>query len=540
MKKYTIGIDFGTLSARAVVVDCVNAKTVGECTVPYPHGVMDKQLPCGKPLAVNYALQHPDDYLFSLKQSISGALSSASLSASEVAALCIDFTSCTVVAHKLDGTPVCNIDGFESDPHAYVKLWKHHGAGKEAADFLAAARKNNEPWLKNHGDQVSSEWMFPKILETYRNSRNVYDAADRFSEAADWLSLLLTGVETHSAPFAGNKSFYEGFYPSAEFFESVEEGFGSVIGTKVPLETAPVLSSVGNIDSRGAQLSGLCEGTLVCAPQLDAHSALLALGITRPGTLMLILGTSGCYILHDEQNVFVPGICACVKDGVIPGLSTYEAGISSCGDHLDWFVNNCVPADYKNEADRLGVSIHKYLRDKIKSAPASKSDIIAMNWFNGNRCPLSDPDLSGMFVGITLTTRPEQLYRALIEGIAFQTRIILERYSDAGIEVNDIIASGGIAKKDDMLMQILSDVTGRTIRVANDSQTAALGVAVYAATCAGIYQDINRASQAMKVDADVVYTPSGEDYSELFEIYKKLHYNKDLHNIMHTLKARSK
>lgn len=534
--RYVIGIDFGTLSSRTAVVDPTCGKVLGEATVNYPHGVMDDTLPCGTKVPSAAALQHPDDYLYALKTGIASALENANVQPADVCALSMDFTSCTVVAHKLDGTPVCDIPGFASDPHAYVKLWKSHSAAQEARDFFAVAQAQNQPFLKNHGDQVSSEWMFPKILETYRHSRKVYDAADRFSEAADWLSLMLTGVETHSAPFAGNKAFFEDSYPSADFFEAVEPGFGSVVGDKVLPTTAPILSTIGKLDERGAALSGLCVGTVVAAPQIDAHCSMPALGITRPGSLMLILGTSGCYILHHKDTIFVPGICACVKDSVIPDLCTYEAGIASCGDHLDWFIHNCVPASYEEKARELGMSMHQYLRSLIQDKPVGEGGLIALNWFNGNRCPLSDSDLSGVILGMTLTTRPEQIYRALIEGIAFQTAIILENYAAAGICVDTVIASGGIAKKDSMLMQILSDVTGKTIRVANDSQTSAIGAAIYAAVAAGLYPDIHTASKHMQVAADKVYTPSGADYSTLFNVYKRLHNDSQLQDTLHTLK----
>lgn len=541
--KYTIGIDFGTLSARAVVADPNSGAIVGECTFEYPHGVMDSSIPCGAPLPPAFALQHPDDYLLALKQSISGALASAGLTPDSVCALGIDFTSCTVVAHKADGTPMCRL--FPDDPHAYVKLWKHHGAQREADDLYAAAVSRNEPWLQGCGCQVSSEWLFPKVLETYRRSPELYAATDRFSEGGDWLSLMLTGKESHSAPFAGNKAFYtaQNGYPSPDFFESVERGFGDVVGTKVCPDTVPVASAVGLLDACGAQLSGLPVGTVLCAPQLDAHVSLLSLGITAPGTLMLILGTSGCYVLHHDEQLPISGICASVKDGVIPGLCTYEAGIVSCGDHLDWFVKNCVPEGYTAKARALGVSVHKYLRDKAKKLSVGQSGLVALNWFNGNRCPLSDSDLSGLVVGMTLTTRPEEIYRALIEGVVFQTAIIIDGYKKGGISVNDMIASGGIAQKDDMLMQMLADVTATPIRVANDSQTAALGAAIYAATAAGLYPSVTAAASAMSIGADTVYTPDPErkkQYDKLFAVYKQLHDNKELHQIMHTLKkARS-
>ena len=539
--EYVIGIDFGTLSARAVVVNCDSGKVVSEATCNYPHGVMDVALPDGTPLPPDYALQHPDDYLFSLKTSVAQALSSANVSADDVKALGIDFTACTMLGHKLDGTPICSDPRYASDPHAYAKLWKHHGAKNEASDLYRVAKQRGEKWLSYCGDQVSTEWMFPKILETYRQSPSVYDESERFSEAADWLSLMLTGVESHSAAFAGNKAFWhvDYGYPDADYFEQVEKGFGTVIGTKVSPDTAPILTSVGEIDERGAEISGLKVGTVVACPQLDAHSSLISLGIIGPEALMLVLGTSGCYIINHKDQLDISGICASVKNSVIPGLCTYEASIASCGDHLDWFVKNCVPEAYYTEAKSLGVPIHKYLRDKAKKLRVGESGLLALSWFNGNRSPLSDAALSGMIMGITLTTRPEEIYRALIEGVVFQTAIVLERYTTNGININSIIASGGIAKKDEMFMQMLADVLNKPICVANETQTAALGGAVYAAVVAGIYPDLDTAADNMRIGADVCYTPNPEthaSYMQLFDLYRTLHDNNMVHDIMHTLK----
>jgi len=540
--KYVIGIDFGTLSARAVVVDTVSGKVVGEATCNYPHGVMDVALPDGTPLPPDFALQHPDDYLFSLKTSIGEALANAGADAKNVVALGIDFTACTMLAHTLDGTPICSYPEFKSDPHAYVKLWKHHGAKKEAQDLYNIAKQRNEKWLKYCGNQVSSEWLFPKILETYRQSRSVYDKTERFSEAADWLSLMLTGKETHSSAFAGNKAFWneDDGYPSAEYFEAVESGFGNIIGTKVSPDTSPIATSVGKIDARGAELSGLEVGTVVACPQLDAHMSMLSLDITEPGTLMMILGTSGCYILNHRDQLDVSGICASVKNSVIPGLCTYEAGIASCGDHLDWFVKNCIPETYITEAKSREVSIHKYLREKAKKLTVGESGLIALNWFNGNRCPLSDTALSGLVMGMTLTTSPEEIYRALIEGIVFQSAIVLERYTKSGIEIDKIIASGGIAKKDDMFMQILADVLNKPIFVANETQTGAAGGAVYASVAAGIYPDVQTAAKTIRIGADVCYTPDKDNhrrYIQLLEMYRELHDSNLIRETMHRLKG---
>ncbi len=528
--QYTIGIDFGTLSARAVVLSLLEKKVVSSCTVDYPHGVMDKTLCDGTPLPPDFALQHPDDYLFALKKTISGALQSAGIKNTDVSAVCIDFTSCTVLAHLEDGTPLCNVDKFKSDPHAYVKLWKHHGAKKEAEQLEHLARECNAPWLKYYNNTVSSECFFAKVLESCRNSPELYDTAYRFSEAGDWLSYLLTGVDSHSVSFAGFKCFWDekDGYPSAQYLESVEPKFKNIIGTKVSQNVVPVGSCVGTVTDIGAALSGLAVGTKVVCPMIDAHSPMLALGITEPGTLMAVLGTSGCYIVHDTEQKSITGVSGSSVSSVIPDLCTYEAPLACFGDHLAWFTNLC------------GQS-HKQLTASASQLKIGESGLVALNWFNGNRCPLSDFSLSGLVAGLTLTTKPHEIYRALLEGAVFATAIIIEGYTAAGIEINNIIATGGIAQKNELLMQILADVLNRPIFVSNSAESAAHGDAIYAAYACGAYPTLQSAASALCSPAQKQYIPNPEShkkYLPLFNIYKTLHnhFGVDNADIMHTLK----
>jgi len=523
--KYTIGIDFGTLSARAVVMCLSSKKVISSCTAAYPNGVIDTALH-GKPLPPDYALQDPNDYLFVLKKVITGVLNDAGICNTDVEAICIDFTSCTVLPHLADGTPLCNIDGFESDPHAYVKLWKHHGAKEEAAELERVALERNEPWLKYYNNTVSSECFFAKILETLRNSPYVYNKAYRFSEAGDWLSLLLTGQESHSASFAGFKSFWNGQFPSSEYLDAV--GLKDIIGTKVGDCVAPVGSCVGTVTESGAALSGLVVGTKVAAPVIDAHSPMPALNITESGTLMAVLGTSGCYIIHDTVQKAITGISGSSMSSVIPDICTYEAPLACFGDHLDWFTKIC------------GQS-HNDLTEKASRLKIGETGLVALNWFSGNRCPLSDFKLSGTILGITLTTKPHEIYRALVEAAVFATAIIIDGYISAGIEINNVVATGGIAKKNEFLVQMLSDVLNRPITVADAVESAAQGDAIYAAVVAGAYQTIHDAAADLGVQMLKSYTPDPDRHSQympLLDIYKKLHnhFGIDDKSVMYKLK----
>ena len=527
---YTIGLDFGTLSVRALLVDTHDGRAVAEATAVYPHGVMDASLPDGTPLPPRFALQHPQDYPDCMRSVLAEVLASASalgISPHEVAALGLDFTSCTMLPVDASGIPLCMDPAFASEPHAYVKLWKHHGATSEADELNALAASREEPWLPAYGGTVSCEWMLPKILETLRNAPRVYEAAHRFTEAADWLSLLLTGVETHAAAFAGYKGlWYNGEYPSKDFLTSLDPALTGLMGDKLSTRVDPVGGVAGRLNEYGATLTGLPAGTPVALPMIDAHAALPALGMTREGDLTVILGTSTCHILNARAAKDVTGICGYVKDGVIPDLCTYEAGQAAVGDLFDWFVTYCTPAVYTEAARAEGVSIHAYLRALAGRKAPGESGIVALDWWNGNRSILVDPTLTGVITGLTLATRPEDVYRALLEATAFGTRVILEQYQAFGLPIRRIMAAGGIARKDPLMMQIYADVLNCPIAVSEATQAGALGSAVYAAVAGGLYQTVTDAADAMAAKVERVYAPNAEAveaYERLYRRYREMH-----------------
>ena len=527
-KKYTIGIDFGTLSGRAVVVDTASGDVLGEAVYEYPHAVIENELPCGKKLPEMFALQHPEDYLKTLGYVIPEAMAKAGACKEDVKAVCVDFTCCTLIPIYEDGTPLCFDEKYKSEPHAYVKLWKHHASQPEADRIIEVAKKRGEEWLNIYGGKISSEWAFPKMLEVLHHAPEVYRDTYRFMEAADWISLVLTGKETHSTPFAGYKAMWntESGFPSKEYFAEVDPDFADVVGTKWCDKVDRMDGIAGLVNEKGAELTGLAVGTVVSMPMPDAHIAMYALNIVEDKELLFVIGTSSCHIINSKKKLDVPGICGYVKDGLVPGYYTYEAGQACVGDGFDRFVKNYVPESYTVEARERGISIHKFLREKAQGLKVGESGLIALTWFNGNRNILVDADLSGMIVGLKINTRPEEIYRAIIEGTAFGTRVIIDNYTEHGIEIGGICACGGISLKDEMLMQIYADVTNRPIRVTSTLQTASLGCAVYAAYAAGIYSSIPEAAKNMSKPAARVYYPDPENvklYDRLYAEYKKLH-----------------
>ena len=538
MKKYTIGIDFGTLSGRCVLVDCENGQEIAQAVCNYAHGVMDETLPTGRKLPPLFALQHPADYLEVLKTTVREVLQKAQILPEEVQGIGIDFTACTVLPVDKEGTPLCMRPEFENEPHAYVKLWKHHAAQSEADELNALAEKRKEPWLNAYGGRVSSEWALPKLLETLRNAPEVYAQTARFMEAADWLVSKLIGKEIHSLPFAGYKALYHNnTYPSNDFMTALDQGLDGVVGTKLSEKIADFSAPAGVLCREGADLTGLSVGTVVAVPQIDAHAAMPALQITGDGELMIIMGTSSCQIVNAKEQRDVSGICGYVPDGVIPGLVSYEAGQSAVGDIFDWFVKNCVPASYAEEAAEKNENLHTLLTEKAEKLAVGETGLVALDWFNGNRSVLDDSRLSGMILGLTLGTKPEHIYRALLEATAYGTKMILDTLA---FPVHTIKVAGGIANKNPLLMQIYADVLGRTIGVCQSTQAGALGSAIYAAVAAGVYTDFSQAAKAMGAPVAKTYTPDPENqkaYEKLYAEYVTLHdyFGRGGNEVMHRM-----
>ncbi len=522
-----IGVDFGTLSARAVLVDAENGKELCSAISEYEHAVLDKVLPSGKPLKAGTALQVPKDYIKSLSKAVKTVVSEAKADPCDIIGLGIDFTSSTMLPIFEDGTPLCESESFSDEPHAYVKLWKHRTADKEADEITELARKSSEKWIKSYGGRLSAELMLPKILETKRCAPKVYDAAYRFIEAADWLSLILTGKETASPVFAGYKALWsaENGYPSNEFFARL--GLDGIVGTKLFDSVSPsIAGSAGRLNEYGSALTGLPVGTVLALPMIDAHASLAGINATGSGEMVMIIGTSVCHILNSSEKNDVDGIFGYVKDGVFPGLYTYEAGQSAVGDMFDWFVKNSIPAAYEKEAAENGESIHSLLVRKAKDLGIGDSGIVALDWWSGNRSILADYSLKGMIYGLTMTSTPEEIYRALLESVTFGARVIFEQYTAFGIKIDKVTATGGIANKNELLMQIYADVLKRDIHIAESTQSGALGSAVYAAAAAGAYPSIEAAAAKFAKAPAKVYHPIPENakkYDALYKKYRALH-----------------
>ncbi len=551
MAKYSIGVDYGTLSGRTLLVNNDTGEELASAVYEYPHAVMDERLPSGKKLGVDWALQHPQDYLDVLKITVPEVLRQSGVSPADVTGIGVDFTACTLLPVKADGTPLCFLPAYEDEPHAYVKLWKHHAAQDQANRLNRIAEERNEPWLNNYGGKISSEWAVPKIWQVLEEAPAIYEAADRFVEAADWIVWFLTGKESRSACCAGYKEIWnkKTGYPSKEFFAALDPRLENLAAEKLGQTITPAGECAGPLCEKAARWTGLCAGTAVAVAMIDAHVFVPAVGIAETGKMLAIMGTSTCHMLLGAEEKQVKGICGVVEDGILPGFFGYEAGQSCVGDHFAWFIENCLPASYRDAAAAEGKNIHKYLREKAERLKPGESGLVALDWWNGNRSCLVDVDLTGMMLGMTLLTKPEEIYRALIEATAYGTRMIIETFREYGVEVNEFYAAGGIAKKDPMTMQIYADVIGLPVKIAGSDQGGALGSAIFGAVAAGKenggFDSVLEAAEKLGKVMDTVYLPDEDRaavYDRLFAEYKILHdyFGRGANDVMKRLKALKK
>ena len=548
MAKYAIGVDYGTLSGRALLVDVKTGEELATAVLDYPHGVMDEKLPSGKKLGKDWALQHPQDYIDVLTYTIPKVIKDSGVDAADIIGIGVDFTSCTILPAKKDGTPLCFMEKYADEPHAYVKLWKHHAAQAHATKLNEVADKMGEEWLQLYGGKVSSEWAIPKVWQVLDEAPEIYDEADRFIEAADWITWQMCGKEIRNSCCAGYKGMWNKNkgYPSKEFFKALDPRLENVIDEKFSRDILPLGTKAGEVTAEFAALTGLKEGTAVAVPIIDAHVFVPAVGITKPGEMLAIMGTSTCHMLLGEEEMKVPGICGVVADGILPGLYAYEAGQCCVGDHFQWFIDNCLPKSYYDDAQAQGMNIHKYLRSKCEQKKPGESGLVALDWWNGNRSVLVDVDLTGMILGMTLQTKPEDIYRALIEATAYGTRVIVEAFKENGVDVNTFYAAGGISQKDPMTMQIYADVINMPVKIADCEQGGALGSAIYGACAAGAekggYDSLYEGAAKLGKVKDKVYYPNPENvaiYDKLYAEYKILHdyFGRGANDVMKRLKA---
>ena len=531
---YTIGLDYGTNSVRCLIVDVANGKEPGTAVYEYETGEAGIIL---DPVDHNLARQNPADYLKGIEVTVKAAIAEAKnavkgFKPDQIIGIGIDTTGSTPIPVDKNGTPLNMLDEFKDNPNACAWLWKDHTGHAEAAEITALAEKEHPEYLAKCGGTYSSEWFFSKILRCLRSDPKVFDAAYTWAEHADWLPAVLTGTQApdkikRCRCAAGHKAMFNddwGGYPEEKFLSKLDPKLGKLRKT-LSDQTYAVDQTAGNLTDEWAAKLGLPAGIPVAMGAFDAHLGAVGSGIA-PGTLVKIIGTSTCDMLVSESSkklADIPGICGIVDGSILPGYFGLEAGQSAVGDIFNWFVNYIQPGGPE-------AGSHEALTEKAAKLRPGQSGLLALDWNNGNRTVLVDQRLTGLLLGQTLHTRPEEIYRALIEATAFGALTIINRFEEYGVKVSQVINCGGIAEKNPLLMQIYADATGREMKISRSAQSCALGAciagAVVAGKASGGHDSFADAQAAMCGIKDVTYKPIAENaqvYQQLYILYKQLH-----------------
>ncbi|MDW4311877.1 ribulokinase [Staphylococcus saprophyticus] len=522
---YSIGIDFGTGSGRVFLVNTENGEIIGQYVQTYTHGTIEGELN-GHKLPQSYALQNANDYMEVIETGIPEILAKTNIDAKDIVGIGIDFTSSTVIFVDDQMEPMHNNPKFYNNPHAYVKLWKHHGAQAEADLLFNTAIEEKNRWLGYYGFNVSSEWMIPKIMEVNDKAPEVMTETADIMEAGDWIVNRLTGENVRSNCGLGFKSFWEsstGFH--YDLFDKVDDNLSDIVRTKVEAPIVSIGESVGTVSAEMAHKLGLSPETVVSPFIIDAHSSLLGIGAEKDKEMTMVMGTSTCHLMLNKEQHKVPGISGSVKGAIIPDLYAYEAGQTAVGDLFEYVANQS-PYEYVKTAEDRGISIFELLNEKASQRYPGESGLIALDWHNGNRSVLSDSNLKGSLFGLSLQTKHEDIYRAYMEATAFGTKMIMQQYQGWQMEVERVFACGGIPKKNHLLMEIYANVLNKKITVIDSEYAPAIGAAILGAICGGAHPNFSSAIQAMKEPVLYQVEPDHAQvliYKKLFNAYKELH-----------------
>ena len=522
---YSIGIDYGTASGRVILVNTSDGKIVSSYEETYQHGTIAEELG-GETLPHNYFLQHAGDYHHVLENGVKHVLEESQVNKDEVVGIGVDFTSCTVVFLDENFKPLHMNEDLANHPHAYVKLWKHHGAQDEATQMVEANEKANQNWLDYYGHSANSEWMIPKILEVKHKAPELLERSHYIMEAGDYMTSLLVNQNIRSNCGIGFKGFYDevnGF--NYDFFETVDPELPQIVKDKCEAPVIQIGDSAGSLSEYYQNLWGLSSNVQISPYMIDAHSGVLGAGAIEKGEFTPVIGTSTCHLMLDPKQEPIPSITGSVKDAIIPGLYAYEAGQAAVGD-LFSYSERMAPQHIVEEAAKQDKSVLEYLETLASQIPVEDQHVVVLDWHNGNRSILSDSHLTGSVFGLTLQTPFEMVHRAYLESTAFGTKMIMKQFEDNDIPVHTVYASGGIPKKSRLLVDIYANVLNKKVVVLESSNATALGAAMLGANVGGAYDTLRETVQHMKQPVYYEKQPDPEKvkhYEKLFDKYQKLH-----------------
>ncbi|WP_338360024.1 ribulokinase [Yeosuana marina] len=546
MSNYVIGLDYGSDSVRAVLVDTVNGKELSSNVHYYQRWKENKYCDA----SINQFRQHPLDHIEGLENTVKAVVKNGNVNPAEIKGICIDTTGSSPIPIAKDGTPLALVKGFEEDPNAMMVLWKDHTAINEANEInKLAANWGGEDFTKYEGGIYSSEWFWAKILHVIKEDDAVKNAAYTWFEHCDLMTYLLIDNKDlksfkRSRCAAGHKAMWHESWnglPPSEFLSQLHP-YLAELRSHLYDETYTSDVVAGNLNEEWAQKLGLTTDTVIAVGTFDAHSGAVGVKIDE-NTLVRVMGTSTCDIMISQSEVIgtktVRGICGQVDGSVIPGFVGLEAGQSAFGDVLAWFktvlnwpIENLVlTSDLLSEEqkrrlkDEIEANLLKTLTAQAKIIPLSESIPTALDWINGRRTPDANQELKSAISNLSLGTKAPHIFKALVNAICFGSKMIVDRFESEGVKIESVIGIGGVARKSPFIMQTLANVLNMPVKVAESDQAPALGAAIYAAVAAGIYPNVIEASKRMGSDFEAEYLPESdtiETYNELMLSYTEL------------------
>lgn len=530
MSKYTIGLDFGSLSGRAVLYDIETGNAIESSTYDYRHALMKNYLPDGTKVPYKFSLQHPQDYLDTMIITVKDVIEEVSVD--DIIGIGIDFSSSTTIPVNSEGTPMCFFSDFTSEPNAYAKAWNHHSSKKYAIKMTELAKEQYPDIINRYGGSIASAWLFPKLWELIEQAPDLYEEMSYYIEAGDWIVWQLTGKQVRSTAFAGFKGLWNPTdgYPPKEYLNQLNPKLAEAVDTKLNAPIKPVYSLAGKLTKSAAQMLGLKTGTTVTVANADNQAVIPAVNAIKDGQLIATMGNNISYLLASDEELFLNGISGVCKDTLLPNKYGYIAGPNPLGENFGWFLTNLIPPDYHQEAKNQNRNLHSYLAQLMMKLKPGESGVIAFDWFKGNRAIRSDFDLTAMFFGITNDTKTEELYRALIEACCFSARKVIDLLRENHFKIDELYCVGSLPEKNPFIMQLYADILNIPIKISDGNQSPALGSAIIAAYVAGSknggYDSFELACEKMSKIKDRIYMPIKENveiYEQLYDIYCELY-----------------
>lgn len=532
MGRILLGLDFSAAELKVVALDIKSGRSIGISSCPYKHGVIENHLPSGEKLPKFFSLQSPEDWLDAMTIAVRKLITETRIPKEEIASIGVSFTSCTTLPVFEDGSPLCLDAQYAGNPHAWPKLWKHYASRGQAKRLTKIAEDRGEPFLENYGGKISSEWLWPKLLETLEEAPELASNMSFYLEGGDWIVWQLTGRQTRNQCAAGYKACYvEGLgYPPGDYLASINLDLADIAERA---RAIPVLSPgrfVGGLTKEVAGILGLLPGTPVGAAVVDAQGSVAGAGVFLPNILVMTLSTSTSHLVMSKEEKLFQGFSGTVKNGILDGFWGYESVQPATGDIIEWYMQTLAPMPVYERSGDDDVDPWIVLDRYISEVPAGSNGLLSLDWWDGNKSILLNTALTGLIAGFTMRTTPDEIFKCIVEGSAFGAKRIIENYKANGVEIKRIVATGDLPFKSPSIAQVYADIINQEIRMPDSKQSVARGAAIIGGLAVGVH-NLGYSSREEYFSAMIPpdydnYKPNSEHaatYKKLYESYLELH-----------------